>query len=70
MTRPLPLATQERIILSVLDAYKSKTFVPWGITELGWAHYTSHESEKVRTAALAHPHCPEHYRTPAAAKVA
>lgn len=55
--------TEERLILSILNAHLEIPPVPWHITLLGWKHYINHRSKKVHYRALHHPHCPQHLRS-------
>ena len=51
-------ATQERLMLSILDAWKEVPEVPWHISMAGWNYYARHESKEVREKTLSHPFCP------------
>jgi len=48
--------TEERLILSILNAYRQRPQPSWGITIAGWEHYTTHWSPKVRAAVRRHPY--------------
>ncbi len=67
MKNELPLATQKRLILSVLATYADnlkkpkEEHIPWHITPLGWAEYCHHFDKEVRDAARTHPCCPAQF---------